>query len=56
MGKDKGIKNKKNQLSKFMETAREHGCDESKTAFDAKLKKLVKSEKSKKSKKGKRND
>lgn len=36
------------QKDKFKQAAKEHGCDESQSAFNAKLKKLVKPEKAKK--------
>jgi hypothetical protein len=32
---------KETQLNKFVQTAREHGCDESEKAFDEKLKKIA---------------
>lgn len=37
----------KSQKNKFIETAKEHGCDESEAAFNDKLKKMVKLEKPK---------
>jgi len=40
-------KNKDNQKMKFINTARELGCDESEAAFNAKLKKLAKPRKPK---------
>jgi hypothetical protein len=33
---------KETQHDKFVQTAREYGCDESKKAFDEKLKKIIK--------------
>lgn len=41
------MKNNKSQKDKFIETARELGCDESEKAFNDKLKKLAKPEKPK---------
>lgn len=35
----------KNQLEKFIQTAKEHGCDEDEKDFAEKLKKLAKSKK-----------
>lgn len=35
---------KRTQLEKFKEAAREHGCDESEEVFDEMLKKLAKPE------------
>lgn len=33
---------KKTQIDKFIQTAKEHGCDESEKAFNDKLKKISK--------------
>lgn len=41
------MKDKNPQKDKFIETARELGCDESEKAFNDKLKKLAKPEKPK---------
>lgn len=40
----KDFKGSQEQFQKFMESAREHGCNESAEAFEAKLKRIAKAQ------------